>query len=94
MSSFTPGPWCPGTDEDGHIVYGPDSTLIADVFDDRGDMATQAANACLIAAAPSMLDRLEQCLAALEKWHEIAKHEQNLLSLIKKTISEAKGEKP
>lgn len=64
MSAATPGPW----EADAIEVVGVDQEggwlPIAKVYD--YDEASQAANACLIAAAPELLEALEDCLRQLE----------------------------
>lgn len=99
-AKHTPGPWHAtangGDDYDARplmVCGGRDAELIADcrTHDWIGD-DEKVANAKLIATAPDLLARLEQALACFEKWHEIAKHESNMLRLMRKTIAKAKGE--
>ena len=67
--AHTPGPWTAytyaiGWDRD-ICVDSAGHGIIADVG--GGDLATRLANASLIAAAPSMLDALKQCVAVWGK---------------------------
>ena len=62
MSNHTPGPWKANFAISGEVyIFGGDRNF-ARVFDEWRDEANQEANACLIAAAPDLLEVLEKAV--------------------------------
>lgn len=63
MSKHTPGPWHHTTMLHGvQGIYGPDRYMVADAGNTRRSVAEQVANARLIAAAPELLEALQECI--------------------------------
>jgi len=61
--SYTKGPWTISCDEvkEGRLVYGPDAHLVADCHNIRvRTKEEEQANARLIAAAPELLEALQE----------------------------------
>lgn len=104
MSEHTPGPWTLGKKEKGwqHIdsenLYSPWYQLASVAFQNRNYQHPESqANARLIAAAPCLLDALEQVLSSLD-WIESSsvcgdsKALANVdLVLVKRAIAKATG---
>lgn len=62
---YTKGPWFPGTNSDtGEYIITNNGIIVAETYPDNHQDFT--ANAHLIAAAPDLLDSLEECLARIE----------------------------
>jgi hypothetical protein len=62
MSAHTPGPW--HVSKDQPIVFDADNRVVADCYQhDGSSYAERYANACLIAAAPDLLDALQWMVA-------------------------------
>ena len=78
MSKHTPGPWVPEIYGERNYVVGPDDKSVASI--------TRKEDANLIAAAPDLLEALE----------EIASYPsldaQELMRIARKAIARAKGE--
>ena len=101
MSKHTPGPWGQrGTPifevTSTNVVYDQDESAIA-VLTDRGHATFS--NACLIAAAPDMLGKLEKVAALYNPDREPARDlglrmemMEELHDEVMETIREAKGE--
>ena len=64
-TKHTPGPWHIGM-KPGPMIYGSDSSQVADLRGDLLDRGEAQANAALIAAAPEMLTALCALLAAID----------------------------
>lgn len=103
-AKHTPGPWRIREDCGGEGVVGADRTLVADcaIWDKRGRRPEEVcrANACLIAAAPELLDHA--VLFERTIIYEIAKSEKAgddegarlatvTLNLLRATIAKARG---
>ncbi len=58
-TKHTPGPWHIGM-KPGPMIYGSDSSQVADLRADLLDKGERAANARLIAAAPDLLALLQR----------------------------------
>lgn len=69
FTGHTPGPWVTYDDHDSIHRYEilAIGKTIARIYCERGDEATDAANAALIAAAPTLLDQRDALVAALRK---------------------------
>lgn len=74
MNEYTPGPWSIGNanikDEAEVGIHGPGEygLIICDLQSDGYDEKTQKANAALIAAAPDLLEALENLLAVADQY--------------------------
>jgi hypothetical protein len=65
-TQHTPGPWHVGL-KPGPIIYGSDSSQVADLRADLIDKNERDANARLMAAAPELLTALETLMARAAK---------------------------
>jgi hypothetical protein len=98
MATFDKKTWEAFNDPKGlHIVKKPNvdyglggGDVIAVVWSEDGEDATEAANACLFAAATEMLEALENLLIEIEA-HAI--HAPARIALAKRAIAKARGEK-
>lgn len=73
---YTPGPWMLniGTLKGGHILVYAEGYGVAKVYDEETESrTTNMANARLIAAAPDLLEALQDALGALEQDYDIGK---------------------
>lgn len=68
-NKYTPGPWFQGCEDDPKSgdIYMSDSSLIAEAFINC-DVATMLANARLIAAAPDLLEALQDALGMIDDY--------------------------
>ncbi len=93
-SAQTPGPWAIfGIKTDAPVIHtvkdGPAGVMVAIVSKEWGTEPEKEANACLIAAAP---DLLEACYAALElRCPDGDDHECGTFAVINDAIDKAEG---
>jgi hypothetical protein len=69
MSEHTKGPWSWGSGYRGLYGSGPNNEVLTHVYCEGMHLsygAAQAANACLIAAAPALLEALERLMPFVE----------------------------
>lgn len=86
MAKATPGPWNAGISEYTQHVFSADGILC----EPRGaSIETRSANACLIAAAPELLEALKQLLSYGLKMS--AKHEAPAFEAARSAIAKATG---
>ena len=63
MTQHTPGPWTVEMiNNDAARIWGPNNTFVAECWRPHGKAYPTKANANLIAAAPELLEALEECL--------------------------------
>lgn len=65
-TTHTPEPWI----YDDGFIYGADNTMICDPHADNQDIDEREANARLIAAAPELLERLQDCVKVLQSFQD------------------------
>lgn len=93
-AKHTPGPWR----ANGDAVFSPDGGCIVICGTDLLTPATNAANACLTAAAPDMLAALQYIMGKLGSYHDADDDdaEMHIIADIEETleaaIAKAKGE--
>lgn len=94
MSKHTPGPWW--LDDDGFIASGNGDTYetIADPHCSDLDIDEREANARLIAAAPELLEALEELVEQCETAQGLSDYNYGKFDLVHalKAISKARGE--
>ena len=98
----TPGPWRTDSDLGHEQVLGPDGIIEADcsifaMVKNGPTPERNRANARLIAAAPELLEALEQTRKALEYWQKYVSHKHALvvdteILKVDDAIAKAKGE--
>lgn len=93
---YTPGPWAVGrypNDPNSYVVTTDQTVCTTDqgYYDNVVDMDQCAANAELIAAAPEMIDVLENVLSHF-KATGLSPEEHELNTLIYSIIKKAKGD--
>ncbi len=91
----TPGPWQShryNGNEERFFVGAGDSWFLADVYDGNGSYSAEA-NARLIAAAPAMLETLENVEQNMQSDRFVDPTKREMyLSVIRAAIAEARGE--
>lgn len=87
-TKHTPGPWHIGM-KPGPMIYGSDSSQVADLRADLLDKGERAANARLIAAAPELLACLIDAVRCLEFAAPIIEAPEN--SAYRETIAQARA---
>jgi len=93
MSEYTPGPWTPGLCGAALNVQikSDDGNTVAAIFSTNKNYRNQNANALLIAAAPDMLEVLQELDECASYWSQydvpVGIHDR-----IKSAITKAKGE--
>ena len=96
MSEHTPGPWHyevrPGHSAGLRYVVTNDTIDRIAVISERGGAEWPEANARLIAAAPALLEALEDARAQLEEYERERTGEQFNNTRINAAIAAAKGE--
>ena len=94
MSNHTPGSWKANFAISGSVyIFGGDRNF-ACVFDEWRDEANQEANACLIAAAPDLLEALEELLAMCQRQENFSDDgDGRMFERASAAIAKARGEK-
>ena len=69
-TQYTSGPWHLGM-KPGLMIYGADSSQVADLRGDLLDKGEALANAKLISAAPELLEALQSLLRLQVRGHEL-----------------------
>ena len=94
MSNHTPGPWKATFAISGSVyIFGGDRNFVR-VFNEWLDEANQEANACLIAAAPDLLEVLEELLSMCQRQEDF--HDDGdgcMFERASAAIAKARGEK-
>ena len=94
MSNHTPGPWKANFAISGSVyIFGGDRNF-ACVFDEWRDESNQEANANLIAAAPDLLEALEELLSLCQRQEDF--HDDGdgcMFERASAAIAKARGEK-
>lgn len=94
-TKHTPGPWHIGM-KPGPMIYGSDSSQVADLRADLLDRGERAANAQLIAAAPDLLALLQRMAngeimtGTFNLAETVHEYQKLARAAIAKTIGEAK----
>ena len=96
-AEHTPGPWKIEDGEVGYALVSPDGTWLADIPSWTGSVETASeasANARLIAAAPLLLEALENivAMAEAETWDKATTGRQILFKDAHLAIAAARGE--
>ena len=94
MSKHTPGPWKANFAISGSVyIFGGDRNF-ACVFDEWRDEANQEANANLIAAAPDLLEALEELLSMCQRQEDFHDDDDGcMFERASAAIAKARGEK-
>ena len=94
MSKHTPGPWKANFAISGSVyIFGGDRNFVC-VFNEWRDEANQEANANLIAAAPDLLEALEELLSMCQRQEDF--HDDGdgrMFERASAAIAKARGEK-
>jgi hypothetical protein len=99
-TKHTPGPWHIGM-KPGPIIYGPSGEQVACLFPAMLDNQENKANARLIAAAPALLEALQETLRVLvtpqgfpDKNKGRTQEQQDAFDQSRQAIAQATGEQP
>ena len=102
MSQHTPGPWMVTLDECKIVRVQDDHTTVLVAYLERG-FDTQRANACLIAAAPELLEACHRVVEALypeaeqaagdDEEHPIIEEHREIINQCRAAIAKAEGQK-
>lgn len=93
-NQHTPGPWIAKISKGGISVWGSDNyAIFSRAFNTHKDDKQVMADAALIAAAPELLEALEELLESPDlKTNDLEQGTINAMHLAIKAIAKAKGE--